>query len=70
MLFPRKSSEKDSSQSFNKILVLDITNTEGVAGSVLDQIVSERVKNEAAKQAAVRRLADGNNIQKNINDAT
>ncbi len=35
---------------------------------MLDQIVRERVKNKAAKQAAERRLADGDNIQKNIKD--
>ncbi len=44
-------------------------NATGVAGSVLDWIVRERVKNKAAKQADEMRLADGNNIRKNIKDA-
>ncbi len=35
----------------------------------LDQIVRERVKNKAAKQAAKMRLANGSNIRKNITDA-
>ena len=64
-----KGFEKNSSQSSNVLLGLNISNAEGVAGSVLDRIVRERVKNEAAKQAAERRLADGKNIQKNIKDA-
>ncbi len=36
---------------------------------MLDCIVRGRVKNKAAKQAAKKRLANGNNIQKNITDA-
>ncbi len=64
-----KSFENNSSQSSNVLSGLNISNAEGVAGLVLDRIVRERVKNEAAKQAAERRLADGKNIQKNIKDA-
>ncbi len=48
---------------------MNIIYAERVAESVLDHIVRERVKNKAAKQAAQKRLADGNNIQKIITDA-
>ncbi len=63
------SFENNSSQSSNVLLGLNIANAEGMAGLVLDRFVKERVKNEAAKQAAERRLADGKNMQKNIKDA-
>ncbi len=35
----------------------------------MDQISCARVKNKSAKQGAERQLANGNNIQKNTNDA-
>ncbi len=65
----QKISDKCSHQSSHKLSGLNIINAEGVAASVLDRIVRERVKNEAAKQAAEKRLTDGNNIRKNIIDA-
>ncbi len=57
------------SHSSQTLSGLNIENADGMAASVLDRIVRERVKNKSAKEAAEKRLADGNNIRKNIKDA-
>ncbi len=48
---------------------LNVENAEGIAASVIDRIVRERVKNKAAKIAAEKQLANGHNIRRNIKDA-
>ncbi len=51
--------------SVDKLLLgLNIENSDGMAASVINQIVRERVKNKATKVAAEKQLADENNIKK------
>ncbi len=47
---------------------LNVENAEGMVASVLDWIVRERDKNQAAKRVTEKQLADGHNIQRNIKD--
>ncbi len=48
---------------------VNIEKAEGMAASVLDEIFRERMKSNAAADAAKKRLKDGNSIHQNIKDA-